>query len=79
MSNELVVTPLLIPDVTAAALAGVSRATWHRLRVAGKVPPALKLGRVCRWNRAEIENWIASGCPDAATWKAMESGRRKVI
>ena len=67
---------LLIPDTVAAALAGIGRATWHRLRAAGKVPPCVKLGRACRWNRAEIEGWIVAGCPDAATWQAMrKSGR----
>jgi len=30
------VEALLIPDLAAAALAGISRAHWHRLRAAGK-------------------------------------------
>jgi excisionase family DNA binding protein len=69
--------PLLIPDTEAAALAGVSRATWHRLRSAGKLPPAVRLGRAVRWRRDEIAGWIQSGCPDGRTWAAMHAtGRR---
>ncbi len=68
---------LLIPDTEAAALAGVCRATWHRLRAAGKLPPAVRLGRAVRWRRAEVVAWIEAGCPDGGTWAAMRaSGRR---
>ena len=74
--------PLLIPDTAAAALAGVSRAHWQRLRAAGKLPLPVRLGRKVLWRRLEIESWIAAGCPDAGTWAAMQAsaGRRlKVI
>jgi predicted DNA-binding transcriptional regulator AlpA len=68
---------LLIPDTEAAAVAGVSRATWHRLRAAGKVPPAVRLGRSVRWRKGELIAWIEAGCPDARTWAAMQNcGRR---
>jgi predicted DNA-binding transcriptional regulator AlpA len=68
---------LLIPDTEAAALAGVCRATWHRLRAANKVPPAVRLGRAVRWRREEVIAWIEAGCPDGPTWAAMQtSGRR---
>jgi predicted DNA-binding transcriptional regulator AlpA len=65
--------PLLIPDTAAAALAGVSRAHWHRLRSAGKLPPSVRLGRKVLWRRLEIEAWIAAGCPDARTWATMQA------
>lgn len=69
--------PLLIPDTVSAALVGVSRAHWHRLRAAGKVPPAVKLGRKVLWRRAELVAWIEAGCPDTRTWAAMTAtGRR---
>jgi predicted DNA-binding transcriptional regulator AlpA len=72
------VDPLLIPDTAAAALAGVSRSTWHRLRAAGKLPPAVKLARKVLWRRLELQDWISAGCPDGATWRAMQAatGRR---
>jgi excisionase family DNA binding protein len=73
--------PLLIPDTQAAALVGVCRATWHRLRAANKLPPAVRLGRAVRWRREEIVEWIQAGCPDGKVWAAMQaSGRRlKVV
>jgi predicted DNA-binding transcriptional regulator AlpA len=68
---------LLIPDTAAAALAGVSRAHWHRLRAAGKVPPPIRLGRKVLWRRSEIVAWIEAGCPDARMWAAIQAtGRR---
>lgn len=74
-------TALLIPDTAAAAMAGISRAVWHRLRAAGKVPPPVRLGRSVRWGRAEIVAWIEASCPDARTWAAMQAaaGRRLKI
>jgi predicted DNA-binding transcriptional regulator AlpA len=70
--------PLLIPDTAAAALAGVSRAHWHRLRAAGKLPPSIRLGRKVLWRRLEIEAWIAAGCPDSPTWAAMTAASRRL-
>jgi excisionase family DNA binding protein len=70
--------PQLIPDTAAAALAGVSRAHWQRLRAAGKLPPAVRLGRKVLWRRAEVIAWIDAGCPDGKVWAAMQAaaGRR---
>jgi excisionase family DNA binding protein len=73
--------PLLIPDTEAAHLAGVSRAHWHRLRAAGKLPPAVRLGRKVLWRRTEIIAWVEAGCPDSRTWAEMKAaeGRRKRV
>jgi excisionase family DNA binding protein len=71
---------ILLPAVEAAALANVSRATWCRLRSAGKVPPAIRLGRKVLWRRDELTAWISAGCPDNELWGAMQSAidrRRK--
>lgn len=77
MSN--LADPLLLTDVQAAALVGVSRAHWHRLRAAGKLPPAIKLGRSCRWRRRDLELWIEHSCPDSAAMRAiLVSARRRV-
>jgi len=69
--------PLLIPDTEAACLAGVSRAHWHRLRAAGKVPPSIRLGRKVLWRRAEIVAWIDAGCPESRIWAAISTGGRR--
>ncbi len=72
---------LLMPDTAAAALAGVSRSHWHKLRAAGKVPPSVRLGRKVLWKRAEIAAWIDAGCPDSRMWAAMQesAGRRMKV
>jgi predicted DNA-binding transcriptional regulator AlpA len=69
--------PLLISDLDAAALCGVSRATWHRLRASGRIPPGVKLSRCLRWNRAEILAWVEAGCPDQRIWSAMKGQQRR--
>jgi len=75
--TDEILQPLLLTDVQAANLAGISRATWHRLRSAGKLPPSVRLGRSVRWRRAEIEEWIAAGCPDGRTWIALRGSARR--
>jgi excisionase family DNA binding protein len=42
---------------------GVSERHVHRLRDAGTLPTPIRLGRLIRWNRAVIEEWIRDGCP----------------
>lgn len=39
--------------------------TKHVDRMAkdGRMPPPVKLGRLCRWPRMTIEAWLADGCP----------------
>jgi predicted DNA-binding transcriptional regulator AlpA len=79
MGNDKAPTPepLLIPDTAAAALSGVSRASWHRWRAAGKLPLAVRLGRKLLWRRAEIVAWVDHGCPDLATWTAIRDAEQR--
>lgn len=35
----------------------------YRLTDAGRMPRPIKLGSLVRWRRAELADWIASGCP----------------
>ena len=55
----------LLDAETAATIAGVSRATWDRMRSAGLVPAPVTLngGSIIRWRRSELAAWIADGCP----------------
>ncbi|MCD8141155.1 MAG: helix-turn-helix domain-containing protein [Planctomycetaceae bacterium] len=59
---------LLMDANGAAALCGVSRSTWFKLAATGKLPRPIKLGRVTRWNREELQAWIAAGCPAREKW-----------
>jgi excisionase family DNA binding protein len=39
-----------------------TRHVWRQLD-AGKLPAAIRVGRLVRWPRKLIEDWIADGCP----------------
>ena len=55
--------PLLMTANDLAHMLAVSRLTIWRWRSAGRLPPPLRIGRVVRWKRSEIETWLAAGCP----------------
>ena len=51
-------------DVQAiAAKLGCSPRHVYRMADAGRMPAPVKPGSLVRWNLAEIDAWIASGCP----------------
>ncbi|MCI0463808.1 MAG: helix-turn-helix domain-containing protein [Gemmataceae bacterium] len=61
-------------DVRAVArMLGCSTRHVHRLRDSGKMPPPRRLGALVRWVRAELEDWVASGCRPVR-----QTGRRTV-
>jgi predicted DNA-binding transcriptional regulator AlpA len=57
-------TPSELLDVNAvAALIGASPRTVRRLADWGRMPRPISLGRMVRWQRSVIEEWIRDGCP----------------
>ena len=70
--------PLLVDAAQAAALCGVSRATWFSWQAAGRVPaPALRAGRVVRWSVDEVRRWIEAGCPSVERFAVLTAGGRR--
>jgi excisionase family DNA binding protein len=67
--------PLLITAAELAKLLQVSTRTLWRLRSAGQLPEAVRLGGAVRWRLDEIKEWIADGCQSSAT---IGNGKRKV-
>ncbi|REJ88385.1 MAG: DNA-binding protein [Planctomycetota bacterium] len=68
--------PLMVSADDAAALIGVSPATWHRMVAAGKTPAPVRLSKGCvRYRTADLQRWCEAGCPDRKTWEADEHGR----
>lgn len=62
---------LLITVDEVAELLGIARRTVQRMDSAGKLPSPLRLGlsgKCIRWNKAELESWIAAGCPPRVKW-----------
>jgi prophage regulatory protein len=45
------------------------RQVW-RLNSAGKLPKPIRLGGSVRWNRQEVQDWFAAGCPERNVWEA---------
>ena len=73
------VEPLLIGDYAAARLCGISRASVHRLRSAGKWGPgAVRLGRKVLYHREEVIAWINASCPNAELWQSMRKQERRL-
>jgi excisionase family DNA binding protein len=60
-------TPVLIDVRAVAELLGCSDRHVYRLADNGRMPKPRKLGALCRWSRAEIDAWIAGGCPAIET------------
>lgn len=46
-----------------ASMVNASPRTVMRFSDAGRMPRPVKLGSLVRWRRADIEAWIAAGCP----------------
>jgi excisionase family DNA binding protein len=53
----------LIDVRTLAELLNCSERHVYRLANSGRIPRPIKLGALVRWNRVEIEQWFADGCP----------------
>ena len=56
--------PALLDVKAVAALLNVSAAHVRRLSRSGRMPRPVLLGQLLRWNAAELEKWMAAGCPN---------------
>ena len=59
--------PLLIDIRQLAALLGRSVPSLERDQAAGRLPAPLRIGGSKKWRRADIETWVAAGCPTRTT------------
>jgi excisionase family DNA binding protein len=55
--------PLLLTKAELADLLRCSGRTLYRQLQAGELPPPVRIGRLLRWRRPDIEQWIDAGCP----------------
>lgn len=58
--------PAMLSAYQAAAYLNLSVRTLYRLADRQRVPGPVCLGRLRRWRRVDLENWVARGCPDLA-------------
>lgn len=68
--------PLLIGVPDAARLLGVSPKTVKRGLASGEIPGIRKLGRRTLVSRAELEDWVAKGCPAVGRPRIARRGGR---
>lgn len=59
-----------------AELFGCSRRHVERMDSAGKLPAAIRIGRLKRWKQAELRAWLDAGAPDRRTWESRQGARR---
>ena len=61
--------PILLDARSAAAALGVGRTLFYQLDACGRIGPRpVKLGKRSLWARAELEDWVAAGCPPREEW-----------
>ena len=55
-------------DVNAVAeLLACSPRHVRRMADSGAMPRPIHLGRLVRWRRADVDQWLAAGCPSCRT------------
>jgi predicted DNA-binding transcriptional regulator AlpA len=67
-------TPLLVDAKIAATLCGCSVSFWRQQDSAGRVPAPVRLSRKILWRRADLERWVALGCPSRRQYDLMQEG-----
>jgi hypothetical protein len=72
------VEPLLVDTSRAAALCGLSLASWHRLKAAAKAPAPVRLGGKVLYRVEDLRLWVGWGCPPRKEFEARKAagGRR---
>jgi excisionase family DNA binding protein len=66
------VPPMALSAADVARELGLSLRQVRRMDDAGRLPRPVRIGRLVRWRRAELEAWLAAGCPlrDEWSWRA---------
>ena len=67
MDTKTTDAPMLLDANALAEKLSVSKATVWRMRDAGKLPQPVRLGACVRWKLADVERWLADGCPALAS------------
>jgi hypothetical protein len=71
------VEPLLVDtEQVVAVCGGISVASWHRLKAAGKTPAPVRLGGRVLYRIADLRLWVAWNCPDRRTFEARKAAER---
>lgn len=69
--NRATSSPAMLDVQGFADTLNVSTRTVRRLVDGGKCPSPVRFGRVCRWPRPVVDQWIADGCPNCRARKGV--------
>lgn len=77
---EVFTSPALLVNADKLAeMLDISVRTLWRLRSAGKLPLALKVGGCVRWRLAEVHAWIDAGCPNPGDLQSVARPKRSPL
>jgi excisionase family DNA binding protein len=62
--------PALVDADDVAKTLNCSRRTVRRLADSGRMPAPIRLGRLLRWDRRALLEWIAAGCPSCRSGRS---------
>jgi predicted DNA-binding transcriptional regulator AlpA len=69
---------LLLRAAEFGALIGTSeRWIWDKHN-AGNLPRPVRIGRLVRWRRSDIEAWIEAGCPDCSKAERLDDLHKRL-
>jgi len=67
------ITPGLLSVKQTCEYLSISRPTLYKLSASGKLGPLpISLCRKVLYRRAELDEWIAAGCPPRRAWVSMK-------
>jgi excisionase family DNA binding protein len=62
-ARQVVAAELLDVHAVAELLGRCSARHVRRLADANRLPAPIRIGRLVRWRRAQLLDWLAAGCP----------------
>ena len=66
---------LLLDAVGVAELLDCSTRHVENLDSRELMPKPIRLGRLKKWRRSEIESWLAAGAPAREAWESMRGAK----
>jgi predicted DNA-binding transcriptional regulator AlpA len=70
------IEPLLLDAKAVAKLLACSPRHVAALHSRGRLPLPIRLSRCVRWDRRELERWIAAKCPCRDVWVQLQGAHR---
>ncbi|MAT38731.1 MAG: hypothetical protein CL946_03925 [Ectothiorhodospiraceae bacterium] len=69
----IVLKPATLDTAELAKMLGVSERHIANMDVQELLPAPVRLGRLKRWTVANVEAWLAAGCPDRKTFDSAKT------